>query len=150
VIRHKTPHDLYLAGRSLLEKEQFQDAIIAFEMALEECPEEPLYMSYLGLALAKARRNGKRAIELCEKAARRHFYQADLLHNLGRVYLMSGQRGKAHVTFREGMGLGDDADRNFEGLEEMGVRIKPVFSFLDRKHPLNKYAGMTLKRLGMR
>jgi tetratricopeptide (TPR) repeat protein len=138
------------AKTALLEKGNTRDAVIAFELALEGSPEEPVYLSYLGLALAQARRNGKQAIELCERAARRHFYQADVFYNLGQVYLLSGQREKAHRAFSEGAQVDSTFARNFTALETMGVRSRPVFPFLPRRSVINKIAGLALARLGGR
>ena len=144
------PHELFLAGMTLLDKEAPREAARVFELALRASPGEAAYMSYLGLALGLSRADGKRSIELCEKAVRRQFFQAELFHNLGRVYLMSGHRRKAREAFIAGLKLDETKPENIQALESMGIRRAPVLSFLARGHPLNRMAGKALARLGLR
>ena len=90
------------------------------------------------------------AVSLCEQAARQEFYKAELLNNLGRVYLMSGQRKKAYDMFKKGIETDPEFFKNHLCLEAMGVRSRPVFGFLGRNHPVNVVTGKTMRRLGLR
>ncbi|NNF08167.1 MAG: hypothetical protein HKN21_15490 [Candidatus Eisenbacteria bacterium] len=142
-----SPSKLFQAGMVLLNKKETKQAVIAFRGAHEASPDEALYMSFLGLSMALARQNRREAIALCEKAARRQFFQSEIFYNLGRVYLIAGQREKAQIAFREGVNLDETNPDNMRALEGMGVRRSPFFRFLPRSHKLNRYAGIAMKKI---
>ena len=142
--------ELYKAGLFLLKRDKVKEALAAFKRAFKIKGSEPRYMSYLGLCLAIAEGKSREAVTLCEKAVQMEFFRSELFLNLGRVYLISGNRKKAHMAFRKGLAL-DRENRNLRTeLEKMGIRKPPVFPFLERKHPINKLAGKVLYRLRLR
>ena len=142
--------ELYKAGLFLLKRDRVKEALTAFKRAFMIKDKEPRYMSYLGLCLALAEGKAREATQLCEKAVQMEFFRAELFLNLGRVYLVSGNRKKAHMAFRKGLAL-DRENRNLQKeLDKMGIRKQPVFPFLERKHPINKLAGKVLYRLRLR
>jgi hypothetical protein len=69
--------------------------------------------------------------------------------NLGRIYVLAGKREKALQILRDGMQF-DQNNEIFRELEVLGTRRPPVIASLRRGHPLNKYCGMLLKKLGYR
>ncbi len=143
------PEELFKAGLYLLKRDKLKEALAAFKKALFLRDKDPRYMSYAGLALALTGRT-KEAVLLCERAVQKEFFRQELFLNLGRVYLVSGNRRKAHTAFRKGMAL-DRENRLLRGeLEKMGIRKPPVFRFLDRNHPVNKWSGKMLHRLRLR
>ena len=149
-IRERRPDKLFSVGKTLLGRDCSREALSALELAHQASPTEPLYMSYLGLAAAHVRSKDHDSVDLCERAARQEFYKAELLHNLGRVYLLRGQLSKARETFSRGVEIDSSYFPNLLWIEKMGVRSKPVFGFIRRNHPINRLAGKTLNRLGLR
>ena len=142
--------ELYKAGLFLLKRDKVKEALSAFKRALNIKVKEPRYMSYTGLCLALAEGRVKEAVSLCEKAVSMEFYRSELFLNLGRVYIVMGNKKKAHMAFRKGMALDRDNRSLRMELERMGYRKPPVFPFLDRQHPINKVAGKVLYRLRLR
>ncbi len=144
------PERWFRAGRNLLEKSDFTEAIRALQRALDLAPERPLYCSYFGLALAlNNRSNGREGVALCEQAARRDRRPETLL-NLGRAYLTSGRRKKAFKAFEQGLAINRaDPDLRYH-IQSMGIRRSPPIPFLPRGHRLNILAGRTLKAVGLR
>jgi hypothetical protein len=53
------------------------------------------------------------------------------------------------AMLRQGLQHGEDIDILKE-LERLGIRKLPIFRNLPRHHPLNKYPGLLLSKLGMR
>ena len=144
------PEEFFKAGMFLLKRDKLKEAHAAFKRALFLREQEPRYMSYTGLTLAMAMGKTKEAVLLCEKAVTKEFFRSELFLNLGKVYLLAGNRKKAHIAFRKGMALDRD-NRTLRGeLEKMGIRKPPVFQFLDRRHPVNKLTGKVLHRLRLR
>src|SRR5262245_61933427 len=84
------PQELLRAGIFLLRRDEPREALRILERAFELDSRNPMTRSYLGLAMALARSGTKKAVELCEEAVRQGTYHAELYHNLGRVYLISG------------------------------------------------------------
>jgi Flp pilus assembly protein TadD len=149
-VKDSDAEELYKAGLFLLKREKVREALVAFKRALSIKDTEARYMSYTGYCLAVSEGKTKEAVMLCEKAAEKEFYRPELLLNLGRVYLLAGNRRKAHMAFRKGMTLDRENNELKSDLELMGVRKSPVIPFLDRKHPINKLAGKVLYRLHLR
>jgi tetratricopeptide (TPR) repeat protein len=144
------PEEFFRAGVFLLRRDKAKEALTAFKRSLLVRENEPRYMSYTGLCLALALGKVREGQVLCEKAVEREFYRPELFLNLGRVYILAGNRRKAHMAFRKGLAL-DRENRDIRvQLERMGIRKPPVFPFLDRRHPINKLAGKMLYRLRLR
>ena len=127
------------AGDELIGLAHFEAAV---RLSMDDSGEAPSrYLSYYGLLLGQATDHLQEAKELCRKAAEREFYNPDLLLNLGRVYLMTADRERAHQTFLSGLQL----QGNHAGLREevlrMGVRRRPSFRFLSRANPVNRLLG---------
>jgi Flp pilus assembly protein TadD len=73
----------------------------------------PYYMSYLGVALARTQQKWADAERLCDTAVRMKRNQAQLYLNLAEV-----------------------------SMAKLTPRRLPVFTFLERKHPLNRHFGL--------
>lgn len=69
--------------------------------------------------------------------------------NLGRIYLLAGRREDAIAIFRQGLTTVRDQTL-IAALESLGTRKPPVFPSLHRNHPLNRFFGKLLHRLGWR
>lgn len=144
------PEQYYKLGMGLLRRQEPREAMNAFQMAYRLKPADPFIKSYYGLSLALCRKRGNEAIRLCEESVQPECFHSDLYLNLGRVYLLSGQRNRAFRAFMEGMRTGDDNPELLAEIQAMGVRRPPVFTFLDRGHVANKWAGLALHRMGLR
>lgn len=123
-------------------------ALVCFEQAAN-MEKSPLYCSYLAFCLAKARGEFCKAIALCREALERESSNSVHYVNLGRIYVLSNQREKALETLRQGLQY-QCADEVRRELERLGKRREPVFPFLKRGNPLNKYCGIFLAKLGYR
>lgn len=129
------------AGNTLLALMHFEEASRTLQ--------PPLLKSYLGYCLTREKKDAQKGIALCEEALR--LEPANSLHylNLARIFLLVGRKPKAIAMLRKGLKF----QRNkaiIELLQSLGVRREPVFSSLPRDHPLNRYAGILLCRLGLR
>lgn len=144
------PEELFRAGLFLLKRNRQKEALHAFRRAFELSSADPRYMSYYGLCLADVSGRLKEGLTLCEKAAAKEFYRAELFLNLALVYLRIGNRKKAHDMLRRGMALDRDNKDIKLQLDRMGIRKAPVFPFLDRNNALNKFAGKVVYRLRFR
>jgi len=141
---------VFRAGLQLLNADNVRDALIAFENAHYLDPEEPIYMSYLGLARVLLRKDVKQAVKLCEKAAKDNLYHPEICHNLGRVYVMRNERKKALEALNHGLKIDPDNDAIRSELRRMGTRKDPPITFLDRDNLLNHYLGKLLATFGAR
>lgn len=144
---------LFRQGLANLDTRSYQQAAGCFQQALDldrDGPAKPLrmkFLSYLGLALTMAHGRSPEAIKMCEQAARREFYDADLFCNLGIVYMRNRQRGKAFKMFQRGLALRPTHRRILAELDRHDRRTQPLFGFLPRNHTLNRIAGRLVWRL---
>jgi lipopolysaccharide biosynthesis regulator YciM len=78
--------------------------------------------------------------------------QAQLYLNLAEVYMASGRREEAREALIAGMKYARRDVRLSIAMAKLTTRRQPVFSFLERKHPLNRHFGLlrhkTLSMLG--
>lgn len=99
------------------------------------------YLSYYGLALAKAQGANFEAVHACEAAARRDFFNPDLLLNLGKVYILAGKTTRALAAFERGLALAPNHPALNQEVIKYERRKVPPISVLSRRHPVNKWLG---------
>lgn len=135
-------------GLKALTSRRTGEALQWFEKAVAE-EKTPLTCSYLAFCRAKETGRYKEAIALCMEAMKEEPKNSEIYLNLGRVYLLAGQRKSAIRAFDLGLRHGRNAQIMNE-LNAIGRRKTPPLPFLPRENPLNKYLGRFLKKLGMR
>lgn len=99
------------------------------------------YLSYYGLSMAQSRGGSAEALQACETAARRDFFNPDLLLNLGRVYLLAGKTTKALATFERGALIAPGHKAMRAELDRVDRRQAPPLSIVPRNHPINRLLG---------
>lgn len=138
--------EVYEKGLEALSNGHVYLALVCFEQAAS-LDNAPQYCSYLAFCLAKARGQYREAIALCSEALEKDPTNSTHYLNFGRIYVLAGQREKALETLRSGL-QHQRNDEILRELEMLGMRGKPLFPKLRRGHPLNKYCGILLKKLG--
>lgn len=123
-------------------------ALASLERALG-LEDNPAWYSYLGYCIARERGQVSRGVELCMTSIARDPDASEHYLNLGKVHLVTGDRTAAIRALREGMARGGSAEI-VEQLTALGQRKPPVFRFLARSNPLNRYLGIFLNRIGLR
>ena len=146
-LSNSTAEDLFQRALDSLENRQYQQCIALIQSAMELDRQEGSpssrmkYLSYLGLALTLSLGRSEEGQKMCEQAASREFYDADLFCNLGIVSLRNRRKKLAFDAFRKGLTLKPRHRRILEELERYERREAPVFSALPRQHFLNVVAG---------
>lgn len=135
-------------ARRALAMENSVAALACLERALG-LEDNPRWYSYLGYCVAKERGQVSRGVELCMASIERDPDAGEHYLNLGKVHMVSGNKTSAIRAFREGMARGGSAEI-IEQLKALGQRKPPVIGFLARTHPLNRYLGLFLSRIGLR
>jgi len=127
----------------------------------------PIARSYLGFCMAKERGQVREAVGLCQSALSADPENPGHYLNLGRVLLLAGDKPKAIAAFWRGIsknagpesarpsdwprnGRRREYDLIMDELRKLGIRKPPPFASLRRTHPLNKFTGKILARIGMR
>lgn len=123
-------------------------ALALLEKALKQ-HDNPAWYSFLGYCLAKERGQVKKGAGLCQVSLNHE--QDNPVHylNLGKIHLLEGNRTSALRLFREGLAKGPHEELQRK-LHEVGIRRKPIVSFLARSNPINKLLGLLYKRLRSR
>ena len=145
--------EMFHSGLANLKRRAHKEAASCFQQAIDLSQEDPAkpmplkYISYLGLALSSIDGRSEEAVKLCRQAVKREFYDADLLCNMGIVYLRNQQRGPAFGAFERGLKLNPNHYRILAALKRTDKRAKPMFGFLSRDHLVNRIAGRLRQRL---
>ena len=99
------------------------------------------YLSYYGLSVALGQGPTREALQACEMAARRDFFNPDLLLNLGKVYLLASRRSRALETFARGLKLDPTHKGLLATMHRTDRRREAPVRWLQRTHPLNYWLG---------
>jgi Flp pilus assembly protein TadD len=112
----------------------------------------PYYMSYLGVVLARSEAKWGEAERLCDSAVRMKRNQAQLYLNLAEVYSAAGRRDDAREALESGLKFARRDVRLNIAMSKLTQRRAPVLAFLSRRHPLNRQLGLirhrTMRLLG--
>lgn len=138
----------FTRGLKALQEGNSLAALTFFEKAAGAAP-TPLCSSYLGFCIAKERGQVQKGIQFCREALGKE--PENPLHylNLGKIFLTAGNKQEAIRTLREGLARGLNEEIT-DLLNSIGTRRQPVIPALGRNHPINKYLGKLLGKLGLR
>jgi Flp pilus assembly protein TadD len=132
----------FKTGLTFLRDNSAIRALQHIQRAAELEKNNPYYMSYLGVALARTYQKWADAERMCDAAVHLKRNQAQLYLNLAEVYLSSGRREDAREALLSGMKYARRDIRLNIAMAKLTNRREPVFTFLERKHPLNRHFGM--------
>ncbi|MFQ5736149.1 MAG: tetratricopeptide repeat protein [Thermodesulfobacteriota bacterium] len=133
-------------GIELARNGRHEEALGIFEQDL--CfTQHPTAMSYYAVCLASVEGNYDKAISLCLMAAEKEFYNPEIYLNLGRVFILNGQKSVAVRAFRKGLKYDNSNMRLLGEMKNLGVRRKPVLTFLPRQNIVNRYLGRLAVRM---
>jgi len=133
-------------GRALLEQGQDEQALQQLRAAYGQAPQHARIRSYYGLAVARAERSFKDAIDLCSSALKQEFFNPDLYYNAACVYLAFDFKADAVRCLRRGRMI-DPSNKRIEALlADLGRRRGPILRFLPRDHRLNVWLGQARHR----
>ena len=141
------PVDEFKKGLGALLSGQARSALPHLQKAYEHNAGNPFYVSYYGLALARTEADCARATGLCQAALRMKSDHPDIYVNLAEVYRRAGAPEDALWTLYSGLHFTRWDSRLVRALEIMGVRRRPILTFLDRKNFLNRQLGRLRHRL---
>lgn len=110
------------------------------------CTLDSVALSYYALCLAMEEGRRQKAISLCVLAAEKESTTAEIYLNLGRILLLNGRKTQAIKAFRKGLKLDDANDDILVELKKIGIRKKPVLTFLPRASALNRLIGILIHR----
>jgi Flp pilus assembly protein TadD len=135
-------------GMRMLRDKKSKAALAHFQKAAEMEQQNPYYMSFAGVALARAEKKWAAAVKLCETAVSLKRNEPQLHLNLAEVYVAAGRREDALTTLeRAAASFGRHAGVQRARLR-LGSRRSPVLPFLGRQNVLNKQLGMLRRRIG--
>src|SRR5215475_11722871 len=144
--RSVTAEESYRRVRDHLERGETQSALDHFRTAHQVDRANPRYRSFYGLGLALVQRRFDRALELCRSAAKEEFFNPELYHNLARLHLAFGFKSEGIRYLRRGLMIDPQNEPILKEMKGLGVRRKPVLSFLRRDHLVNRWFGRLRSR----
>ncbi len=134
-------------GLQLIRDGYIEEALAHVRHALKVAPQNPLYLSYVGLLLARAEQRFANAAMLCQTALAMRPNDPRLYLNLADVYQAGGRPKEAVEILEKGL-LATDNDAGIQcAIKEWGRRRPSVLSFLHRSHPVNRILGKWRHRL---
>lgn len=135
-------------GLKALQEDNSLAALVCFEKA-NTLGDRPVYFSFLGFCAAKERGQIQKGILLCSAAIEKEPENGVHYLNLGRIYLVAGNKQEAIRVFRKGLAYGPNQE--IVGLlEKIGTRKTPIIRSLSRDNLINKFLGKLLGKLGLR
>ena len=131
--------ELFKLGSAALDTKEYAKAHRYLQAALAR-ERTPDHLSQYALALAAHTREIEPSIALCQEAVKKEPKNSEHFLRLGTVYLVAGRKKEAIRIFRLGLRVGKNPTI-VRWLQVLGDRKKPLFPFLSRTNPLNKYLG---------
>jgi Flp pilus assembly protein TadD len=128
-------------GLALLRDDYAVKALPHMRRAAELDKNNPYYMSYLGVVLARSEEKFGEAERLCDAAVRMKRNQAQLYLNLAEVYSSAGRRDEALEVLEAGLKYARRDIRLTIAKNRLVPRKTPVLNFLSRQHLLNRQLG---------
>jgi len=145
------PDDAGLAefkqGIELLQNGYSTKALECFRYAAELKQQNPYYLSFLGVSIARAQGKWAAAVELCKTAISLRRNEAQLYLNLAEVYVSAGRRDYAIETLDSGLTYCRADKRIEQRRAKLGRRCSPILPFLERSHLLNRSLGKLRHRV---
>jgi len=139
---------IFARGLEALAQGNTLSALASFEKA-KHIEDSPVINSYYAFCMAKERGQVGKAILQCEQSIQKEHNNPLHYLNLGRIYLIENNKAEAIRIFREGLNF--EANQEIvKELNKLVIRKPPVFPFLKRSNPVNKYLGIILKKLRLR
>ena len=136
----------FKTGLTFLRDNYASKALPHMRRAVDLDKNNPYYMSYLGVVLARAEQKWGEAERLCDTAVRMKRNQAQLYLNLAEVYATAGRRDEAVEALQSGLKFARRDVRLTIAMNRLVQRREPVLAFLPRKHPLNRQLGLLRHR----
>jgi Flp pilus assembly protein TadD len=133
-------------GLNFLRDNYAGRALPHMQRAMELDRNNPYYMSYLGVVLARSEQKWGEAERLCDAAVRMKRNQAQLYLNLAEVYAQAGRKDDAVDALQAGLKYARRDVRLTIAMNRLTRRREPVLSFLNRTHPVNRQLGMIRHR----
>ena len=122
-------------------------ALAHVRRALKAEPQNPFFLSYVGMLCALVEKRYVAGEKLCREALEIKCNHAQLYLNLAEVYRQAERHGDAMKTLQKGfVSTGRDL-RIRMALEKIGGRRSPILSSLGRCHPLNRILGRLRHRI---
>ena len=132
-----------------INRRRFDEALEHLSDACRMVPDNPLYASYLGLCIAQETRDYPRALRICTQALNDRPREPVIHVNLGKVHRLMGDNSTAYEILLRAYAIDKQHPATASELTRMGIRRPPFFTFLSRRHWINRYLGIvraTLER----
>jgi Flp pilus assembly protein TadD len=139
--------DEFKQGVKLLRNGQSAEALEYLRHAAELNQQNPYYLSFLGVSVARAQRKWAQAVQLCETALSLRRNEVQLYLNLAEVYVAAGRRDDAVAVLDRGLLYSRLDVRVRRARAQLGKRNSPVLPFLERGNLLNVYLGKLRHRV---
>jgi tetratricopeptide (TPR) repeat protein len=141
------PVAAFTEGVKMLKNDYPKKALACFKRALESDRQNPYYLSFLGVSMARGEKNLTEAVKLCEAAIQKKRGEIQFHLNLADVYASAGLRESAlHTLDRALASFGEDK-RLRSARSRVEKRRTPVLSFLTSGNFLNRELGKLRHRI---
>jgi len=137
-------------GIELLKNGYAKNALPHLRNAVEIESQNPYYLSFFGLAVARAEKKWAEATQLCETALQLKGKEPQFHLNLAEVYVAAGKRASAIETLERAITNFGPTARLMKARSRVEKRQSPVLPFLKRDHVLNKSLGKLRHRAAKR
>ena len=131
----------FRTGLAYLRGGDAHKALPCLRSALEQDPDNPFYISYVGVAIAAAEQKWAEAEKLCHSAMRMNRRHAQLYLNLAEVYVAADRKQDAADILARGLHYAPHDLRLKMALDHLTMRRASVLPFLPRQHTLNRNLG---------
>jgi tetratricopeptide (TPR) repeat protein len=148
------PYRTYIKEvEALIDDKNLEQALHVIYDARGHYPNNPVIFSYQGYLETVVNKQYSKGVNICKEAIEalteqmplgKEFFLPVLYLNLGKACLAADKRKDAYESFKRGLEIDKKNEVLFNEMKSLGIRKKPLLSFLSRSNPLNKYLGKLL------
>ncbi|MFH1017415.1 MAG: hypothetical protein V1798_04425 [Pseudomonadota bacterium] len=139
--QQREAEQICIRGIDLYDENALTEAHTLFLKAYEMDPVGAKVQSWLGLTTGLVDKKVARGLELCRKAIDSNIPDALFYRNVGKLYLLQGNKRAAIGAFSKGLQIDKGNRAILSEWKALGFRRRPFFSFLDRSQWANRYMG---------
>ena len=130
-----------LEAIDICERGEHPQAHELFQKAMELDPSSAKINSWYGYTTALVENKVQRGRDLCDKAIKSQIPDVYFYRNMGKIYLLQGNKRGAIGAFAKGLQIEKNNRAILKEWSALGFRRKPVLGFLSRDHVLNRKLG---------
>ncbi len=145
-------NQIFQKGYRLYKRGAYEKALEEFKRLVDQdgtidiTEANPLYLSFYSISLARYKKDYETAQKLSRASLKHGDNHPDIYINYGQILELAGKKKLAIENYRNGFRKHPNNIDLLSALQRLNPRGSVFFPFLDRRHFINRLAGIFIRR----